>query len=47
MQKRKKVTYIGTTRPLPGTLDVKQQIACAGASIWILLELKKRHKGHV
>ena len=24
MQKRKKVTYIGTTRPLPGTFDVKK-----------------------
>ena len=32
MQKRKKVTYIGTTRPLPGTFDVKKQKARAGAS---------------
>ena len=31
MQKRKKVTYIGTTRPLPGTFDVKKK-ARAGAS---------------
>ena len=32
MQKRKKMTYIGTTRPLPGTFDVKKQKARAGAS---------------
>jgi len=25
MQKRKKVTYIGTTRPLSGTFDVKKK----------------------
>ena len=32
MQKRKKMTYIGTTRPLPGTFDVKKQKVRAGAS---------------
>ena len=31
MQKRKKVTYIGTTRPLPETFDVKKKVR-AGAS---------------